>query len=407
MLRCPLLLCLAFGLFGCGEFRQPVESPSDPTSSDPLNTKGPEQKPREKQPGEPGKGGQLLAGVATVEITNKKSFTANDPLYVKALVMKNEITTAVIITVDAVAIGEIGPIGNDYLGKVRAKLQKDLKIAPEDVIVNASHCHGIVCADVDEKTIEAVKTAASNMVAVKVGVGVGNENRISENRRLKLKNGKEVDVRHAYAMPPDEEAASVGPIDPQIGIMRLDKKDGQTLAVVYNFACHPIMGVPSGENTADIIGFASKVIENNLSECTIALFIQGCGGDINPTGYKDVQQPRNAEPLGNMLGLSVLQAVQKIKRDDGGVFKMMNEKIKLPRADLAERIEALLAKQTRLLKSLKGTSLNLKTFLELVAKYNLSKEFPSYYSHRYLAEKLLGRDELAKLDDANRKNLKA
>jgi len=38
--------------------------------------------------------------------------------------------------------------------------------------------------------------------------------------------------------------AEVGPINPQIGILRLDKKDGQTLAVVYNFACHPIMGVP-------------------------------------------------------------------------------------------------------------------------------------------------------------------
>ena len=63
-----------------------------------------------------------------------------------------------------------------------------------------------------------------------------------ENRRLKLKNGKEADVRHAYSLPPDEEVAEVGPIDPEIGILRLDRKDGRTLAVVYNFACHPIMG---------------------------------------------------------------------------------------------------------------------------------------------------------------------
>src|SRR5207248_10751025 len=121
---------------------------------------------------------------------------------------------------------------------------------------NASHCHGVVCADVDEKTFDAVKTAAANMVPVKVGVGVGSENRVSENRRLKLKNGKEADVRHAYSLPPDEEVVGVGPIDPQIGVLRLDRQDGQTLAVVYNFACHPIMGVPNGENTAVIVGFA-------------------------------------------------------------------------------------------------------------------------------------------------------
>lgn len=393
MFRRFVLLGLACVLFGCSEFK-PVPETSQPKL---------EQKPA----AEPARAGQLLAGVAKVDITHKTALPVNDPLYVKALVLKNDTTTAVIITLDAVSIGEIGHIGNDYLGKVRTRLQKELAIAPESVIVNASHCHGVVCADVDDKTFQAVQLATRNMVPVKVGVGVGQETRVSENRRLKLKSGTEADVRHAYSLPADDEVVGVGPIDPQIGILRLDKNDGQTLAVVYNFACHPIMGVPSGDNTADLVGFASKVIENNLSEGTIALFIQGCGGDINPAGYKDVQHPRNAEPLGNMLGLSVLQAVRKIKCSDSLAFKILNEKIKLPRADLGERIDGLMAEQARLLRSLKGTSLNLKTFLELTAKYNLSSDFPSYYSHRYLSEKLQGRDDLAKLDEANRANLKA
>jgi hypothetical protein len=342
-----------------------------------------------------------------VEVTSKKVLPFNDPLYVKALVLKDGETTGVIVTVDAVAIGEIGPIGNDYLGKVRARLREELNIAPESVMVNASHCHGIVSEDVGDRTVEAVRLAARNMVPVKAGVGVGHEDRISENRRLRLKNGKEVDVRHAYSMPADEEVAGVGPIDPQIGILRLDRQDGQALAVVYNFACHPIMGVPNGENTADIVGFASKVIEDNLGEGTVALFLQGCGGDINPVGYKDVNRPRNAEPLGNMLGLSALKAIRKIRCIEGGSLKVVRETIKLPRADLGERIEALLAEQSRLLKSLRGTSLNLKTFLELAVKYNRSQEFPSYYSHRYLHEKTIGREDLMSLDAANRRNMKA
>jgi hypothetical protein len=350
---------------------------------------------------------QLWAGVGKVEITNKKLIPSNDPLYVKALVLKSGATTAAIVTVDAVAIGEIGYIGNDYLGKVRARLQRELKIDPANVMINASHCHGVVCADVDDKTFQAVKAASESMVPVIAGTGRGFENRIMENRRLKLKNGKEVDVRHAYALPPDEEIAGVGPIDPEIGILRLDRKDGKTLAVVYNFACHPIMGVPNGENTADIVGFASKVIESNLSDGTIALFAQGCGGDINPVLYKDVNQPRNAEPLGNMLGLSVLQAVRRIKCVDNGPLKVIRETLGLPRADHSKRIDAMLLQQAQLLNSLKGTSLNLRTFIPLVVKYNASSEFPSYYSHRYLHEKKLGRDDLLQLDRVNRRDMKA
>src|SRR4029078_12753084 len=125
------------------------------------------------------------------------------------------------------------------------RLQKELQIAPSGVMINASHCHGTVCADIAERTVRAVTEAYRNMGPVKVGWGVGHEDRVMENRRLKLKNGREADVRHAYSLPPDEEVAEVGPVDPEIGILRLDRKDGRTLAVVYNFACHPIQGVPN------------------------------------------------------------------------------------------------------------------------------------------------------------------
>jgi hypothetical protein len=348
----------------------------------------------------------LQAGVAKVDITDREASPVNDPLYVKALVLKSDTTTAVLITVDAVAIGEIGRIKNDYLPKVRARLQKELGIQPANVLVNASHCHGIVCADVDERTFQAVKAASQQMVPVKIGAGAGHEDRIMENRRLKLKSGKEADVRHAYSLPPDEEVAEVGPVDPQIGILKLDRLDGRTLAVVYNFACHPIQGVPSGGNTADVSGFASQVIEDNLSDGAIALFLQGCGGDINPVWYKDVEHPRSAEPLGNLLGLSTLRALRKVECREDGRLAVLNESIELPRGDRTERINALEAQQQRLLKSLQGTSLNLKTFIPLYVKYNVSGEFPSYYSHRYLHDKALKRDDLAKLDAENRRNMR-
>ncbi len=347
----------------------------------------------------------LRAGAAKVDITHPDAPAPDGPLYAKALVLSEGDTTAVIVTVDAVAIAEIGTIRGDFLAGVRRQLEQELKIPPAHVLVNASHCHGKVCADVEKRTVQAVREARRNMTPVRAACGSGREERIMENRRLRLANGKEADVRHAYALPPDEEVAAIGPVDPEIGLLRLDRTDGRTLAVVYHFACHPIQGIPSGGNTADITGFASRVIEDNLSDGATALFLQGCAGDINPVRYKDVNSPRDAEPLGNMLGLSALKAVRKIQVRDDAALRIINETIELPRADLTQRIASLQAEQGRLLQSLKGTSLNLKTFVPLYVKYHVSGEFPSYYSHAYLHDRMIGRDDWSKLDEQNRKNL--
>ena len=79
-----------------------------------------------------------MAGVAKVDIThtqteqmedplyaNIDASNVNDRLYVKALVLKQRETTIVIITVDAVAIAEIGTIRNTYLEEVRNELEKN------------------------------------------------------------------------------------------------------------------------------------------------------------------------------------------------------------------------------------------------------------------------------------------
>ncbi|WP_235934776.1 hypothetical protein [Candidatus Laterigemmans baculatus] len=351
---------------------------------------------------------ELRAGVAKVEITDREAGPVNDPLWVKALAIQSGETTAVLITVDAVAIGEIGYITNVYLPTVRQHLKAKLGIEPANVLANASHCHGVVRADVAERTVEAVEAAVQSMVPVTVGSGSGHEDRIMENRRVKLKSGREADVRHAYAFPADEQVAEAGPVDPQIGILRLDRKDdGRTLAVVYNFACHPIQGVPSGGNTADITGFASQVIEDNLDDGAIALFVQGCGGDINPIGYKAVDQPRDAEPLGNLLGLSTLEAVRKIRCRDDARFVVLNETLTLPRVDPTERIYAMEAEQQRLLQSLRGTSLNFETFLPLIVKYKVGGEYPLAPAQRYLHDQALGREHLPRLDAENRRNIEA
>ncbi|MEC9093124.1 MAG: hypothetical protein VX438_10490, partial [Planctomycetota bacterium] len=350
----------------------------------------------------------LWAGTAKADITDYSGGPVHDPLFVKALVLRNKKETIVLLTVDAVSIGEIGRIGNDFLPNLKKKLKEEHLIEPSKVLINASHCHGIIMRQgLEEKIVSIVQHALKHLVPVTVGIGIGEEKEVQENRRLTLKSGKVIDVRHAYSLPADDEVASAGPIDPQIGILRLDRRDHSTLAIVYNFACHPIQGIPGGANTADLVGYASRVIESAYGDHTMALFLQGCGGDINPANYKDVHHPRHAESLGNKLGLSTVRASKKIQCKATSELRLFNETIDLPRGDRTERILQLEAEKQGLVNSLKGTSLNLKTFLNLMIKYKISPTYPSADAHRYLQEKLQNLGPLNSLDRENLRHLEA
>lgn len=351
---------------------------------------------------------ELRAGVARMEITDRAAGPVHDPSYVKALVLKDSEKIVALITLDVVAIGGIGPIRNDYLDTVRKRLSQELGILPNHVFINASHCHSAVRSDAASLTVDAVKQAVQQLTPVWVGAGRGTEDRIQENRRIRLKDGSETDVRRAYSMPFDNEVASVGPIDPEIGLLRLDHTNGTPLVALYNFACHPIQGMPTGGNTADFPGVASRVIEENLGIGTTALFVQGCAGDINPAHYKAVHQPHDAEPLGNSLGLSVLRGYRTIQTTRDTTLRVVNRIVSVPLAqDTTQRIAKLELEQEKLVQSLAGTSLTFKTFLPLYIQHRVSGEFPQSFAARYLHEKQLGRPDLSLLDAENQTNLDA
>jgi hypothetical protein len=351
----------------------------------------------------------LLAGVAKVDITHPDHPAKENPPMVKALVLSQGGTDAVIIAIDAVAVAEIGSIHDPFLAEVRAALQKDPGITPDSFVVNASHCHALVAPDIAARTIRAVTEAWKNRVPVKAGAGTGREETIMENRRLKLKSGKEADVRHAYALPFDDEVAAVGPIDPEIGLLRFDRIDnGQPLAAVFQFAVHPIMGLPDGGNGADLTGYAAETIEANLGDGTAtALFLQGCGGDINPVLYKSVDLPRDGKSLGMRLGLSALSGIRAIEATADAPLSIASETLTLPRADHALRMAEMEKEIDALTVALKGTTLNFETFLPLYVKYHLNSDYPSEVAGRYLQEELLGRNDWKSQDAANRAAMEA
>lgn len=350
----------------------------------------------------------LEAGIARVDITNPQATRVNDPSFAKVLVLRQGQQSAVLVTVDAVAIGGIGSIPGTFMDSLRGELAVDPGIPADNLVVNASHCHGLVRSDSDKLVIEAVRQAWKKLAPVKVGVGSASEKRISENRRVTLKDGSQVDMRRAYAFAWDADIAATGPIDPQIGLLRIDRLDGRPLAVVYNFACHPIMNPPSKGTSADFPAYASKVIEASLGHDSLAFFVQGCGGDINPVRYKEVRTPPDAEPLGLMLGATILDSLHRMESAANGPLAVKTLRLTVPRAaDFSERISVIEGERTRLVESLKSTNINFKTFLPLLIQQRLSPEFPSAYAQGYLHDKAIERDDLERLDTESRQQVES
>lgn len=362
--------------------------------------------------------GSLRAGVGKSDITTDAQGRAiRDPLYARALALDDGATRIVIVAMDTTAIsgrrisqGMLNDVGEQFLPRLRQRIEDELKIPGSHVLVNASHTHppGRLLCDDDEqvaRTFEAVSMAVRNMTPAKVGAGWGTEGRISINRTLRMKNGRHWTIRHANPCPPDDAVAELGPIDPQIGVLRIDRSDGRPLAVLYNFACHLLFADARGSVTANFPAAASKLIEQTLGHDAIALFIQGACGDVIDVLFKDFERPRDVDAIGSMLGLSTLEAVRQIKTANAKL-KVVSKHVELPRrTDIPQRIATLRGEQSELLASLRSTSLNFKSFLPLYLRHALDPQWPSDYSYRYLHEKQIGSDERLAEDDWNRRLL--
>ena len=65
-------------------------------------------------------------------------------------------------------------------------------------------------------------------------------------------------------------------------MLRIDRMDGEPLAVLVNYACHPVtFGADDLRFSADFPGVMCKVVEKALGDKPLAFFMQGAPGDIN------------------------------------------------------------------------------------------------------------------------------
>lgn len=239
---------------------------------------------------------QLQAGVATVDITpapgqmlwgystRKHAATGTlDPLMAKAVVLKVGEKSAAIVSLD------LGRTPEDAaLAKIRDRVAAECGI--EDLLITASHTHHAPVMDTPPETANAysdkvceqigdiILKAAKSLTPVKIGVGRG-EADFAHNRRKFLPDGR---VAMQWR---NVEREPTAPVDREVAVIRLDRADGSPLAVLFNYACHPVvMGDDNYLYSADYVGPACALVEEQLK--TTCLFLQGACGNINPYADK-------------------------------------------------------------------------------------------------------------------------
>jgi hypothetical protein len=110
-----------------------------------------------------------------------------------------------------------------------------------------------------------------------------------------------------------------GPIDPAVGVLRVDRLDGSPIAVMGAYGCHTVVVGPRAQVASpDFPGPMRELVEDALGGT--AVFLQGGGGDIMPClGHGSWLTTRCGARIGMMLGGSVVSVGRPAHpRESGG-----------------------------------------------------------------------------------------
>jgi hypothetical protein len=73
------------------------------------------------------------------------------------------------------------------------------------------------------------------------------------------------------------------PVDPTVGVLRIDTVDGSPLAILVNYACHPVIfGDDNLSYSADYPGVMAELVRQTFGGKPLCMFLQGADGDIDP-----------------------------------------------------------------------------------------------------------------------------
>jgi neutral ceramidase len=230
-----------------------------------------------------------------------------------ALVLAGRGTKVVIVALDLCTVSSF------IADELRAEIAPRLDISSSNVLINESHAHSAPAlpgyypddygamfrddyyASLRGRVLSAVVAADRNLVPARLRTGWG-ASAVGVYRRER-RGGRDV-----LGEVPDH------PIDDSVGVIRIDDLDGGPIATLFRYSAHPVtVGGRSLVASADFPGPARTVLERHLGG--LGIFLQGCGGNINPRGgigYEiDCRDAKNR--LGLELGGEVLKVAAGIR----------------------------------------------------------------------------------------------
>jgi hypothetical protein len=265
-----------------------------------------------------------------------KSFhrTFHDPCKVRAAVFDDGKRRVALVGTDSLTIPR------QVVLDARGQIAKQCGITPDCVMVGASHSHssgpvGMVqpgeldfasplvqklayeessMADagylkvVTKAIADAVVWADNTKVPVSLGFGTGHEDKVSFNRRLKMKNG--LTYSHPGVGNPDI-LDYAGPIDPQVGVIAAWDMNGALVGTIVNFACHATAS--PGGISANWICYLEQTIQGALQSRAPVVFLQGACGDItqvdNLTPYQRPAPEDWSRLVGGRVGAEAVKVI--------------------------------------------------------------------------------------------------
>lgn len=277
---------------------------------------------------------ELKAGAARIEITPPvghqlwglasrvgPSTGVLDPLYARVLVLKSTNTSLALIALD---LGRT--FDTQHMADLRRRVKSESGI--QHVIFSASHTHNGP-TPLDKKYIptdgnrwepraldsiaRAVGEAHAKAVPCYIGAAKGTSS-VGQNRQDPVGGLWTNEIRQPNY-----------PRDPVVQVLRVSEAGGKVIAVVANYAAHPVVldSDNSTEYSADFPGAMAQYVEKNLPGA-VCLFIQGACGDINSRylgqypstergpGYYGVLV-HEMRQLGRELGYEVLRVSNAIQ----------------------------------------------------------------------------------------------
>ncbi len=153
---------------------------------------------------------------------------------------------------------------------------------------------------VKQKLIDGIVEAKGKLAPARLRVGT-TRSTANINRRSRDPNGKIY-----LGLNPD------GPVDRQVGLLRLDRPDGTPIALIANYAMHgTVLGGKNQLISGDAPGTVAAYVEQKLG--APMLYINGATGDIAPiySVYDDFKRVRIAE-FNVLLGDRIVQAMNTL-----------------------------------------------------------------------------------------------